>query len=105
MGKVVFMMKSGNDCLVKFNKPYVFEKEEYKEIDLSGIKSLTTGDLAKADKIFLSTGQVAMMNEMSTGYACIIASMVSCKPVEFFEGLPANEGIKIKTVISNFFYN
>lgn len=98
-------MPKGNEYLIKFNKPFTFEGQEYKEIDLSGIESLTVRDLEKADKMFISTGQVAMMNEMSTGYVCIIASMVAHKPVEFFEGLPAKEGIKVKTVISSFFYN
>lgn len=94
-----------NEFLIVFNKPYTFEGTEYKEIDLSGIENLSTKDLAKADQTFVSTGQVAVMNEMSTGYACILASEVTHKPIEFFEGLPAKEGIKVKTVISNFLFN
>lgn len=96
---------SKDDYIVKFNKPFKFEGAEYKEVDLSGIEGLKTKDLAEADKVFISTGQVAVMNEMSTGYACIVASIVSKKPVDFFEELPAKEGIKIKTLISSFLYN
>ncbi|WP_088227786.1 hypothetical protein [Desulfosporosinus sp. FKB] len=105
MEKVVVIEKKGNEYLVEFNKTFNFEGRDYNEVDLSGLERLTTMDLARADKMFISTGQVAMMNEMSTGYVCIIASMVSNKPVEFFQALPAKEGIKIKTIISSFFYN
>lgn len=94
-----------NKYLITFNKPYTFEGTVYKEVDLSEIENLKTRDLAEADRTFFSTGQVALMNEMSTGYACIVASLVTKKPVTFFEQLPAKEGIKLKTVISGFFYD
>lgn len=92
------------EYIVKFRKPYEFEGEEYKEIDLSGIENLTTKDLTAADKQFVTQGNVAAMNEMSVGYACIIASKAAKKPIEFFENLPANEGIKIKNIVMGFFY-
>lgn len=94
-----------NDYLVEFNKTYVFEGTEYNNVDLSGIENLKTRDLAEADRLFFSTGQVALMNEMSTGYICIVASLATKKPVAFFEQLPAKEGIKLKAAVSGFFYN
>ncbi|AKL95017.1 Mu-like prophage FluMu protein gp41 [Clostridium aceticum] len=93
-----------NKYHVTFRKPYEFEGKTYTEVDLSGIEKLTTNDLVEADKIFASEGNVAGMNEMSVGYACIIASKASHKPLEFFQGLPANEGIKVKNIVVSFFY-
>lgn len=94
-----------NQYVVKFNKPYKFEGQEYTEVDLSGLDTLTTKDLADADRQFITSGQVATVNEMSVGYACIIAAKLTGKPVEFFENLPANEGISVKNVVTSFFYN
>ena len=85
-----------NDMKVIFQKPFNFEGKEYKEVDLSNIENLATKDLIEADKIFNNTGQVALMNEMATGYTCIIASKATELPIEFFENLPAREGLKVK---------
>lgn len=92
-----------NQFLVKFNKPYKFEGQEYTEVDLCGIEDLTTKDIIEAEKQFASTGQVSAMNEMTVGYACIIAAKVSGKPDTFFDGLPGNEGVKIKNIVMGFF--
>ena len=87
---------------VIFNKPFNFEGKEYKEVDLSNIENLETSDLIEADKIFSSTGQVALMNEMATGYTCIIAARAAGLPVEFFEKLPIKEGLKVKNRVMGF---
>lgn len=94
-----------NEFIVKFKKPYKFEMQEYNEIDLSGLQKLTTQDLVDAERQFTATGQAAPVAEMSIGYASIVAAMATKKPVEFFSGLPAPEGIKIKNVVTSFFYN
>lgn len=90
------------DYTIKFNKSYNFEGLDYKEIDLSNLENLTTQDLASIDKIYTSKGQADPLKEMSVSYACILAAQVASKPVEFFENLPAREGIKLKTVVANF---
>lgn len=91
-----------DELKVIFKKPYNFEGQEYKEIDLSGIENLSTKDLIEADKQFNLSGQMAMMNEMTTGYSCIIAAKATGKPVEFFENLPAGEGLKVKNKVMGF---
>lgn len=93
-----------SDYLIKFSGTYRFEGQEYREIDLAGLEDLTAADLIEADKAFIASGQVAALNEMSLGYACIIAAKVSAKPVEFFQGLPAKDAISVKSVVTNFFY-
>lgn len=97
-------MLKENPYLITFNKEYEFEGSKYKEIDLSGLDKLSTRDLAQADKEFISSGQVATTNETSVGYACIIASKVTKQPVDFFEKLPAKEGIKLKNMVASFLY-
>ncbi len=87
---------------ITFKKPYKFEGDEYKEVDLSGIENLSTKDLIDADKQFNTSGQMALMNEMTTGYSCIVAAKASGKPVEFFESLPAGEGLKVKNKVMGF---
>lgn len=87
---------------IEFKKPYTFEGDEYTSIDLSGIENLSTKDLIDADKQFNTSGQMALMNEMTTGYSCIIASKATKLPVEFFNGLPAGEGLKVKNTVMSF---
>ncbi|MFC4403321.1 phage tail assembly protein [Gracilibacillus xinjiangensis] len=90
------------DYVVEFKNPYTFEGEEFSKIDLSGLENLSTKDLIEADKQFNTSGQMALMNEMTTGYSCIVASKATGKPVEFFEGLPAGEGLKLKNTVMGF---
>jgi hypothetical protein len=93
-----------SEYLIEFKKPYTFESQEYKEIDLAGLESLTAKDLMDAEKQFAASGLVAAINEMSMGYVCIVAAKASKLPVEFFEKLPANEAIKVKNEVTGFFY-
>jgi len=90
------------DNVVKFNKPYMFEGNEYTEVDLSGLDNLKTTDLIEADKVFVVSGQIATVKEMNVGYACILAAKVSSKPLEFYQGLPAKDAIKVKNVVTRF---
>lgn len=90
------------DLVVEFSKPYKFEGTEYNKVDFSGLEDLTTSDIIAADKEFANSGQFAMMNETSTGYACILAAKGSKLPSEFFLNLPAKEGLKVKRQVMAF---
>lgn len=90
---------------VKFSKPYRFEDETYKEIDLSGMDNLTAEDMIAADKYLARNGNVTVMPEMSLEYACFIASKATDLPVEFFRRLPPKDAIKVKNRVTNFFYS
>lgn len=94
-----------DEYVLTFEKPYTFEGETYHQIDLSGILDLTTAQLKTAEKIFNKKGNVSAVAEMSTAYACIVAHMVSKKPIEFFDRLPAKEGIKVKNLLIGYLYN
>ena len=91
--------------LLRFNKPYTFEGAEYTEVDLSGLEDITAADMIRAQRTMTGTGSVEIIPEMSIQYACIIAAAVSGKPIEFFSGLPAKEAIKLKNMVTGFFYD
>lgn len=95
-------MERMSDKKIVFKKPYKFESNEYQEIDLSGLDQLKTSDLIDADKQFSSTGQFSVMNEIALGYTCIVAAKATGKPVEFFENLPAGDGLKVKNTVMAF---
>lgn len=96
-------MSQTNEYLIKFKEPHKFEGTEYTEVDLSGLEKLDTGDLITADSQFGDSGQFAVMNEMTTGYSCILAAKATGQPVEFFHQLNAREGVKVKRVVMGFF--
>ena len=90
--------------LIKLSKEYEFEGNKYNEIDLSKIEDLKSTDLDKIDKVYQNSGGMPLLAEMSRGYAMLVASEVTGLPKEFFDNLPAKESIRIKNVISNFFF-
>ena len=97
--------KPAEDALVlKLAKPYKFDQKEYTEVDLHGLENTTAADLDAVGKILQQTGTVSPMPEMALGYSCYLAARVSGLPVEFFQGLPAREAIKLKNVVTGFLY-
>ena len=90
--------------VVSFGKPYTFEGTTYNEVDLAGLDDLSTDQLCQADRIFERGGGVSTIKELNVEYACIIAAMATGKPVEFFKGLPARDGNKIKAKVGAYFF-
>lgn len=89
---------------VKFSKPYKFENEEYKELDLYGLKNLTGNDLAVIEKMYIAAGGSTSVNPEKTWmYALFAAEKVTDVPVSFFVDLPARECMKIRNLVKNFF--
>lgn len=93
-----------NDYVIKFKKPYNFEGEIFNEIDLSGLEDMSARDMIQAQRIMEKSGSINVLPEMSLEYACIFASRATGYPVEFFQGLPSKEAIKLKNKVTNFFY-
>lgn len=93
-----------NKYLIKFRKPFIFEDETYKEIDLSGLEDLSARDMIQAQRTMERSGSINVLPEMSLEYACIFASKATKIPVEFFQALPPKEAIKVKNKVTNFFY-
>jgi len=90
--------------VVVLSKPYTFEDNIYKELDLSGLSELTTEDMVAAEKYMSRNGNISVMPEMSIEYACFICSRATDLPVEFFRRLHPKDAIKIKNRVTGFFY-
>lgn len=95
-----------NDLVVKFNKPYLFERVEYTEISLDGLNDLTAEDMIAVDRILKRNSGfgVDIMPEVSMEYAINIAARATKKPVEFFNLLPPKEAIKVKNRVTAFLF-
>lgn len=93
-----------DSLILKFRKPYKFEGVEYTEVDLSAMEDMTAADLCAVGKIMTKLGIVNPVAEMTVDYAIYMAARASGKPVEFFQGLPPKEGIKLKNMVTGFLY-
>lgn len=91
--------------IVKFKKPYVFEKVEYKEIDLSGLDELTAADMIAVNRLMNRTSPgIDVMPEVSLEYALNIASKATKLPIEFFLGLPPKYATAVKSRVMGFLF-
>jgi hypothetical protein len=79
---------------------------EYTEVDLSGLEDVTAGILEAVGKIAAkkNPGMNPALQEMSLTYCVCLAQRVAKLPLEFFEGLPAKEAMKLKAMVTNFLY-
>lgn len=94
------------DLVLRFAKPYKFGGVEYTEVDLSGLEDVTAGVLESVGKITAkkNPGMNPALQEMSLTFCTYLAQRVAKLPLEFFTGLPAKEGIKLKAMVTNFLY-
>ena len=97
---------------MKFAAPYTYEGNEKDElkgqtfegIDLSGVGELNTMSESTAENRLVAAG----FNTVNTGrnylYCCIIASMGTGYPVDFFAGLPLCEAVKLRDAVDADFF-
>lgn len=97
---------------LKFAAPYTYEGSEKDEpkgqtfegIDLSGVGELNTMSESTAENRLVAAG----FNPVNTGrnylYCCIIASMGTGYPVDFFAGLPLCEAVKLRDAVDADFF-
>lgn len=92
--------------VIKFKKPYTFERKEYTELDLSGLDDLTGADMIAVNNIMKRTSGAAIdvMPEVSVEYAFQFAARAAKLPVEFFLGLPPKESMKVKNRVMGFLF-
>ena len=50
-----------NKYLIKFRKPFIFEDETYKEIDLSGLEDLSAKDMIQAQRTMERSGSINVL--------------------------------------------
>ena len=92
--------------LIKLKKPYMFERVEYKEVDLRGLRDLRASDMITINNRMKrrSGGNIDVMPEVTLEYAAEIAAMGSKQPVEFFTNLPASESMAVKNAVLGFLF-
>lgn len=93
-----------DELTITFRKPFDFEGELFRELDLHGLEDLRGRDLTAIEKAFNKTGVSSFVPESTTTYAKIVATKVTGLPAEFFEDLPVGEIEKIKNAVVGFFY-
>ena len=64
----------GNELYVRFRKPYVFEEDTYRGIDLSGLERLSANDIIEIEKRFYRLGITSVNPENTVAYAKVVAS-------------------------------
>lgn len=99
------LVSGDKDYTINFYKPYLYEGESYDSIDLSGLEDVKAADMIEAQKVISRSGELTSTPELSMNYACLIAHRVTGKPIEFFYNLPAKEAVKLKNLVSGFFYS
>lgn len=95
-----------DNLLIKLKKPYMFERVEYKEVDLRGLRDLKASDMITINNRMKrrSGGNIDVMPEVTLEYAAEIAAMGSKQPVEFFTNLPASESMAVKNAVLGFLF-
>ena len=98
--------EAGEDLVLRFAKPYTFGGREYTEVDLSGLEEVTAGALESVGRLTAkkNPGVNPALQEMSLTFCTCLAQRVAGLPLEFFDGLPAREAIKLKALVTNFLY-
>lgn len=94
------------ELVIEPKKPYLFEDEEYKTIDLSGLEELTMQDAIEAQKNVVGSGEdtvVIYAPEASQAFIDEIAALAAKQPVEFFNGMGIGLSGKVRTVVQSVF--
>lgn len=95
------MSQEAEGHYITFEKPYAFKGKTYTGVDVSNIANMTTMNESEAENRLAREGFV--ITETSTNYlfACVLASMATGLPEEFFTGLPLKETLKLKNAVND----
>ena len=84
-----------------FNKPFTFEGQEYKELDLN-LEGLIGDDLISVERELTATGTVVVTIQTSQAACLLIASRAAKVPSELIRALPLNEASKLAMSVQGF---
>nr|DAJ16899.1 MAG TPA: tail assembly chaperone [Caudovirales sp. ctMlE25] len=96
-------VEQGENLVLEFHKPYIFEGKSYDSVDLSPLENITGEMMIEIERECIKKG-IVILQEMSLNYAQLISSRVTGIPIEFFTGLDAKDSNKLKNLVSNFMY-
>lgn len=84
--------------------PYVFDDVEVKVIDLSGLYDMTAEDMFAVDEQMRRRGYSGQNPEITRLYALLTTARINHKPWEWCNKMKARDAVRIKNVVSSFFY-
>lgn len=82
-------------------KPYQFEGKTYTSVDLNGIADLNSMNESEAENRLARAGFMITDTSVNYLFQCILASMATGLPEEFFTGLPMYEVLKLKNAVND----
>ena len=98
---VMGVEKGMENHVMQLEKPCFFEGKEYREIDLNGVADLNSMQESAAENRMAREGFVVTETSFNYLYACVVASMATGLPEEFFTGLPVCEVAKLKNAVND----
>jgi len=87
--------------VMRLVKPCIYKGKTYQDIDLNGIADLNSLNESEAEDRMAREGFVVTENATNYLYACVIASMATGIPEEFFTSLPLYELLKLKNAVND----
>lgn len=97
-------LKKGDQWIITMLDPFQFEGETVEKIDLNGLFDLTGRDLCQIDDQMVARGYTGQNMELTKQYALLTVAKVCGKPWEYAENMRSRDVIRMKNIISNFFY-
>lgn len=86
--------------VMRLERPYSFQGQTYTEVDLSGVAELNSMNASEAENRLARAGFMVTETSFNYLFACILASMATGLPEEFFTGLPLCETLKLKNAVN-----
>lgn len=87
--------------VMQLEQPYCFGGMTYTEIDLNGVANLNSMNESEAENRLARAGFMVTETSFNYLFACILASMATGLPEEFFTGLPLREVLKLKNAVND----
>ncbi len=87
--------------VMTFETPYMFEGKTYKDIDLTKVGDLTSLNESEAENRLAREGIISSDTTQNYLYNCVLASMATGLPEDFFTGLPLKELLKLKLAVND----
>ena len=87
--------------VMQLEEPYHFKGQTYTEVDLNGIADLNSMNESEAENRLARAGFMVTETSFNYLFACILASMATGLPEEFFTGLPLREVLKLKNAVND----
>jgi hypothetical protein len=103
-GQVASSDSSKPVVIVKLYDSYLFNGEEVKEIDLTGLYDMTAEDMFLVDEQMRRRGYSGSNPEITRLYALLTAARINHKPWEWCNTMKARDAVRIKNVVCGFFY-